>query len=189
MIDRAHQTRVRLIAHLAQWEGSERHLLNFEFLRDAHRLMTTGGAFVLTNDDEAYCAAVAARMTTDPTLRALWRPAFASPPHYRVHERGLEGFTSAFDQLWAARGFARRFQCRFVAREAVAVAATHTNGANEDGGEDDDDDDDDDGEEGEGAAETVPGGGKRKKRKETSKQRKKRRQREKAAEEEGDVAA
>ena len=179
---------------LRQWKGSERHLLNFAFLRDSHRLMRPGGAFVLTNDDEAYCAAVAARMASDHVLKALWQPEFASP-YYRTHEEGLAGFTSAFDQLWAARGFARRFQCRFVARRAptkppkAAAAATETH---EDGDqeeeeeEDDDDDDDDDG--GASAAAAVSGGGKRKKRKETSKQRKKRRQREKAVQQRGDAA-
>ena len=116
-----------------------------------------------------------------PPWRALWQPVFAPPTYYRVHERGcLEGFTSAFDSLWEARGFGRRFQCRFVALPASTTAGE---AAEEEEGDEGDESD-------EGDAASASGGGKRKKRKETSKQRKKRRQREKAGQDdEGDAAS
>ena len=59
--------------------------------------------------------AVCQRLVTDPSLHARWQPAFGAP-HYKAHENGLRGHRSAFDELWAARGFARRFQCRFTAK-------------------------------------------------------------------------
>ena len=51
-----------------QWEGSEAHLVNLEFLREAHRCLVPGGAFLLTTDNERLCAAVAKRLTEDEWL-------------------------------------------------------------------------------------------------------------------------
>ena len=107
-----------------QWEGSEAHLVNLEFLREAHRCLVPGGAFLLTTDNERLCAAVAKRLTDDEWLRARWEPALVmSAPFYRAHEKGVKGHASAFDDLWAARGFARRYQCRFTTRRRVREAA------------------------------------------------------------------
>ena len=103
-----------------QWEGSEAHLVNLEFLREAHRCLVPGGAFLLTTDNERLCAAVAKRLTEDEWLRARWEPALVmSAPYYRAHEKGVKGHASAFDDLWAARGFAGRYQCRFTTRRRV----------------------------------------------------------------------
>ena len=103
-----------------QGEHSERHLVNRAFLIEAHRILQPGGTFTLTSDDEPYCKSVALRLTTDPTLAPLWQPSFA-PPHYKTHEhQSLRAHRSAFDELWAARGFTKRFQCRFTARRPRA---------------------------------------------------------------------
>ena len=168
----------RSVAHIhvnfpqpPQWEHSEAHLVNRLFLVEAHRLLQPGGSFTLTSDDERYCASVARRLTAEESLAELWQPAFVSP-HYKAHEHGLKGHRSAFDELWAARGFAKRFQCRFMARRprrealpSASLAADETTSQAAVAGDAD-----------EGAA------GKRKRKKETSKQRKKRRTRERAVE-------
>ena len=149
-----------------QWEGSEAHLVNMEFLREAHRCLVPGGAFLLTTDNERLCAAVAKRLTEDEWLRARWEPALVmSAPYYRAHEKGVKGHASAFDDLWAARGFARRYQCRFTTRRRVREAAAAVAPVEEAA----------EGEEGDGGA--------KRRRKETSRQRKKRRARERAEEE------
>jgi len=164
-----------------QGEHSERHLVNRTFLIEAHRILQPGGTFTLTSDDEPYCKSVALRLTTDPTLTRLWQPSFA-PPHYKTHEhQSLRAHRSAFDELWAARGFTKRFQCVFTARRprapgtatmpglAPQLPLTGTEDAHAD--------------------ENQAGGGsgsdaKRKRRtKETSRQRKKRKMREKEKEE------
>ena len=91
--------------------------------------------------------------------------AFAAAPVYKAHEEGLKGHASAFDDLWAARGFARRYQCRFTTRRRVREAAAAVAPVEEA----------EEGEEGDGGA--------KRRRKETSRQRKKRRARERAEEE------
>ena len=91
------------------------HLVNTLFLHQAHRILQPGGTFTLTTDDEKLVTTVCQRLVTDPSLHARWQPAFGAP-HYKAHENGLRGHRSAFDELWAARGFARRFQCRFQCR-------------------------------------------------------------------------
>ena len=100
--------------------------------------------------------------------RTLWQPAVVAPPHYKAVARAPKRARSAFDELWAARGFTSRFTCRFTSRRArepetvqSAAAARSAEAAS--------------------AAAAVNGvegaGAKRKRKKETSQQRKKRRAR------------
>ena len=160
---------------------SEGHLVNTLFLHQAHRILQPGGTFTLTTDDEKLVTTVCQRLVTDPSLHARWQPAFGAP-HYKAHENGLRGHRSAFDELWAARGFARRFQCRFTAKRpreaemhqmAAAPTVTTTTAAAQQA----------DDPKAKGKAEAVDlDAGKRKRKKETSKNRKKRRTRERADE-------
>ncbi len=149
-------------------------MLNGAVLLAAHKVLRPGGSFHLTSDDERYCARVAAALAADA---ARWQPAYAAPPHYRALAQGGKAARSAFDELWAARGFTRRFACRFMARRArepeAAVAASGAAGAAD----------------APGAAPGAQAGAagaeedataaavKRKRKKETSRQRKKRRAR------------
>ena len=97
----------------------------------------------------------------------LWQPAVVASPHYKAVARAPKRARSAFDELWAARGFTSRFTCRFTSRrarepESVQSAAAARSAAATSS-----------------AAAAVNGvegaGAKRKRKKETSQQRKKRR--------------
>ena len=152
-------------------------------MRQAHRVLIPGGSLTLTTDDERHCASVVHHLVAgEDALCARWQPAFVAP-HYKEFTHGTRGYRSAFDELWAARGFSRRFQCRFTTRRLKApqriVAESQPPPLQADGRAP-----------ATTAAETAPtspspgpsGGGKRKRgAKETSKQRKKRRAKEKAA--------
>lgn len=109
----------------------------------------------------------AARGRPVAAAHTLWQPAVVALPHYKAVARAPKRARSAFDELWAARGFTRRFTCRFMSRrarepESVQSAAAARSAAAAPS-----------------AAAAVNGvegaGAKRKRKKETSQQRKKRR--------------
>ena len=101
-----------------QWYRSEAHLVNRTFLDEAWRILCRGGAFVMTSDCEPYVEAVTQRLASDAEgLASKWQPSFGAPPHYKTHDaKDLRGHESVFNQLWAARGFTRRFQCKYYTK-------------------------------------------------------------------------
>ena len=127
-------------------------------------------AIAADDADTATAAAAAVQGVARGTAAAahtLWQPAVVASPHYKAIARAPKRARSAFDELWAARGFTSRFTCRFTSRrarelESVQSAAAARSAAATSS-----------------AAAAVNGaegaGAKRKRKKETSQQRKKRR--------------
>ena len=127
---------------------------------------------IAADDADTATAATAAvqgvaRGTAAAAAHTLWQPAVVASPHYKAIARAPKRARSAFDELWAARGFTSRFTCRFTSRrarelESVQSAAAARSAAATSS-----------------AAAAVNGaegaGAKRKRKKETSQQRKKRR--------------